>query len=313
MPSVCLLVAFFGFVTNYTTDVFSAAGLAQHYERSIFRFRVLGRWMLLELSALLERLPITYPVPRALTLMDPVASGATYWAYVLQHILCVGAGCSVLLCVLRRRQAERERGEPELLVAAIGAGFALSTYVVTPYDAPFFTCLCVAIALTLQVPPGRAWLPLGLVTVVASSIRETGYFIPAFFFAVHHQEMLRRGPARRTFVLVGAAWVLTYAGLRVAFGLQNSVYYAVQWSSNGRWTSVAGFTLLLGLLPLLLHGARNRHACLWYLAASTPYVLFIAVFAEPWEIRLWVPVIAPLLVLRVVNLGPVGRPHEARL
>lgn len=299
LPAGFSSIAFFGFFTNYTTDVFSRAGLAAQYERSVFRYRVLGPWLVDAVSARFEQLSIAWDAPRRFTVMDPAGQPATYWAYAFVHTLGTCVGCSVLLLTLRRFN---RAPMPELAVVAIAALMALATFVVTPYDGVFFALQMAAIALTVSLAPGAALVPLAAVTLLAALTRETAYFIPAFVLAVHHRRILHGDrPARALLVVSATIVVLTYLGLRMFFGWRGgSMFYAWQAGSNLKWTSIAGSVMLASALLLLTGTGHNRAPRLWYAGVAVPYILFVHVFAEPWEWRLWIPIVVPLAALLVV-------------
>jgi hypothetical protein len=48
---------------------------------------------------------------------------------------------------------------------------------------------------------------------------------------------------------------------------------------------------------LLCAGSRNLKRCLFFLAASSPYILAMPIIALGWEMRLWVPVWLGLICL----------------
>lgn len=299
LPAGFSLIAFFGFFTNYTTDVFSVGGITARYESSVFRYRVLGRELVAGVSGWLETLDVAWPVPRALTLFDPVATPATYWAYVLVHVLFVCAGCSVLLAALRRLVDE---GPALLVVTVASLLMALGAFVVTPYDGVFFAFQAAGIALTLAPASPAAAAGLAVVTTLAMLTRETAAFIPAFYLAVHHRAIARGDTWRRlAFTGAGATLVLTWAMLRTTYGWRRgSVYYAVQGAANLEWTALTGSVLVLASLVLLLGPGRQRPARCVFAALAVPYIVFVHVFAAPWEWRLWVPILLPLLVLHVI-------------
>jgi hypothetical protein len=312
LPAVFSLVAFFGFFTNYTTDLFSAGGLAVRFERSVFQYRVLGRYFVSTLATVFEPISAGWPVPRAFHLMDPAGTPGTYWAYVVVHTLSTCIGCSLLLVTLRRTFGHTPSSPsvaPELTVVAISMAMALAAYVVTPYDGVFFACQMAAVLITLWTPARAALVPLTVVTILAGLTRESAYFIPMFYLAVHHHAIVAGDRASRAaFSASAAAVVVVYAGLRAILGWSgaSSVFYAWQWSSNLKWTSLAGSVMLLASLALLLAKGRHYRERLWFAALSAPYIVFAHVFAEPWELRLWLPVLVPLVVLQF------GREAEPR-
>ncbi len=311
LPAGFSLIAFFGFFTNYTTDVFSTSGLAGQYQRSVFQYRIVGRYLVQWLSAVFEPLAVGWPVPRALLLLDPLGNAATYWAYVVVHTLATCIGCSLLLVALRRSSPPDE-GAPELVVAGVALAVAIAAFVVTPYDGVFFAFQMAAVLITLSAAAGTALLPLVVVTGLATLTRETAYFIPVFYLAVHHRAILAGDrAARATLVASSSAVVVVYVGVRAVVGWSgaSSVFYAWQWWSNLNWFSLTGSAMLAASLVLLLAGGRNLRERMWFAALSLPYLGFVHVFAEPWEWRLWVPVLVPLVVLRAIpeRAAPAGR------
>lgn len=298
LPAGFSAIAFFGFFTNYTTDVFSPQGMAAQYDRSVFRYRVLGRWLVEAVSTRFEQLTIAWDIPRAFAVMDPSGRPATYWAYAFVHTVGTCAGCSVLLLTLRRFNRSPV---PELVVVAISTLMAMTAFVVTPYDGLFFALQMTAIALIVAVAPGQALAPLAVVTLLAALTRETAYFIPAFVFAVHQRPILAGDRRARALLAVTAAIVvLTYAGVRMIFGWSGSVFYAWQAGSNVKWTSIAGTVMLASALLLLTAAGPHRGPRLRYAALAVPYILFVHVFAEPWEWRLWIPIVVPMAALLVM-------------
>jgi hypothetical protein len=177
---------------------------------------------------------------------------------------------------------------------------ALAAFVVTPYDGLFFALQMAAVMLTLTREGSSALVLLAVVTALAAMTRETAYFIPAFYLAVHHRRLLAGDAHLRFGVLItGAIVVVTYAGLRLALGWDgaSSVFYAWQAPWNLKWTSLTGSAMLAAGLILLTGDGPRRSARLCYAALALPYIVFVHLFAEPWEWRLWVPVLVPLLAL----------------
>lgn len=312
LPAAFSLIGFFGFFTNYTTDLFSVEGLAVRLQRSVFQYRVLGRYFVSTLAGVFEPISAGWPVPRAFHVMDPAGTAGAYWAYVVVHTLSTCIGCSVLLVTLRRTFGHRSSNPsmaPELTVVAVSMAVALAAFVVTPYDGVFFALQMAAIFVTLSRPPGAALAPLTIVTVLAALTRESAYFIPMFYLAVHHRAIVAGDRASRAaFSASSAAVVVVYAGLRAILGWSgaSSVFYAWQWSSNLKWTSLVGSIMLLASLALLLAKGLHYRERLWFAALSAPYIVFAHIFAEPWELRLWLPVLIPLAVLHF------GREVEAQ-
>ena len=310
LPAGFSLIAFFGFFTNYTTDLFSAAGLAERYHSNVFQYRVLGRELVLALARVFEPIAAGWPVPRALLTLDPAGTVSAYWAYVGVHTVSTCLGCSLLLAAFRRgNRAATSSIAAEMTVVAVSMAMALAAFVVTPYDGLFFAFQMAALFATLALPPAAGLWPLVVITVLAALTRESAYFIPMFYLAVHHRRIFADRSARVAFAAVSAAAAVTYVGLRVVVGWAgaNSLFYSWQWSYNFEWTALTGSAMLLAALVLLLGRGRNYAERVWFAVLCAPYLIFVHVFAAPWEWRLWVPVLVPLAALHVVDeRGPSG-------
>lgn len=307
LPAGFSLIAFFGFFTNYTTDLFSAAGLTARYHSSVFQYRVLGRELVVALANVFEPLAAGWPAPRALLTLDPAGNAGAYWAYVVVHTVTTCIGCSFLLVALRRAAGGAQDGArttvvPELTVVAVSMAVALAAFVVTPYDGVFFAFQMAALLATLALSPAAGLVPLVVITALAALTRESAYFIPMFYLAVHHRSVFADQSARVAFAAVSAAAAVTYVGIRAVVGWSgaNSVFYAWQWSFNFEWTALTGTAMLLASLVLLVGEGRNYRERIWFTALAAPYIVFVHIFAAPWEWRLWVPVLVPLAALLVV-------------
>lgn len=304
LPAGFSLIAFFGFFTNYTTDLFSVAGLTSRYQSSVFQYRVLGRELVVALGKVFEPLASGWPVPRALLTLDPAGNAGAYWAYVVVHTVATCLGCSCLLIALRRAGGGRQAPTmaPELTVVAVSMAVALAAFVVTPYDGVFFAFQMAALLTTLALSPAAGLFPLVVTTALAALTRESAYFIPMFYLAVHHRSVFADPAARVAFAAVSAAAAVTYVGIRVVLGWSGagSVFYAWQWRFNFEWTALTGTAMLLASLVLLLADGRNYRERIWFTALAAPYIVFVHIFAAPWEWRLWVPVLVPLVVLQAI-------------
>lgn len=307
LPAGFSLIAFFGFFTNYTTDLFSIAGMASRYNSNVFHYRILGRELVLAVARVFEPLALEWPTPRALLLLDPAGNAGTYWAYFVVHTLFTCIGCTFLLAALRLCESRghapvRNSVAPELTVAAVSMAVALAAFVVTPYDGVFFAFQMAALLATLVLSPSAGLLPLIVTTALAALTRESAYFIPMFYLAVHHRAVFADPAARVTFAAISASAAITYVGVRAVIGRSggNSIFYSWQWSFNAEWTSLAGTAMVVASLVLLLAKGKNYRERLWFAALCAPYVVFVHVFAAPWEWRLWVPVLVPLVALQVI-------------
>jgi len=225
IPCVLGLMVYYGFVTNYTSQVFSHQGFVNQYENGIYKYRMLGREALLEMERLVKAHgPLPLRPPASLRLLDRAGDPDLYAAYFLLNTLFLCLTCSVLFVAFHQGGKAGEELPADLAVLASALVMAITQYVVVPYDTLSYFFLALGIALSLHPSPGHGRLGLlALATVLGTLTRETAALIPAFFFALHHREILvwpfGDRPKRRLlqFLLVSAAFLAAYLALRLYF------------------------------------------------------------------------------------------------
>lgn len=308
LPGILSLVVYYGFSTNYTGKVFHEAGFKEQYENDIYRYRILGPWLLLRTHELLlsdawlprNLVKVLGRLPASVAVLDPHADRVFYAAYGLLNASCLVL-CSVALYsfVYRRRDPAAPRSRYVHLLGVLL--IAITQFAVCPYDNLSYFFLLLACLLILRPPPRPTWwFPVvGLVVVLGTLSRESQMQTLAFFLAVHGAEPAHRSRSRwRELAFLVLVFAGTYGALRLGFGPGARFFADVQLKDNlSEPFRLAGILLLLGLSYALAHGVAARRRCLTFLAASTPYAALMILVARTWEVRLWVPIWLPLLLL----------------
>lgn len=129
--------------------------------------------------------------------------------------------------------------------------------------------------------------------------RETTAMLPAVYLLARWGHRPVREIVWKT-AAIGAAWVLVYGGLRIAYG-QREIYYTqvLMWSHNwSSWVPTARVLLVFGALWVLAFlgaragGPEMLRRALWLVP---PFVALHYVIALPVEVRLFLP-LAPILI-----------------
>jgi len=315
IPFVLSMVVYFGFSSNYTGGVFSEAGFRAQYETGIYRFRVLGRITLLEINSFLEARQSPPIAPRALFLLDRNASPRFYTAYFFNNTLFLCLTCCTLLLLFDRFSSPQALWIGDLAVLLLCLLMAITQYVVAPYDTLSYFFLALGAFLTYGRQRPATVAALGAVVVLGALTRETAALIPAFYLAVHHRPLLAR-PFRFSIHLAGLivsalCFVATYAALRLALGFEAAFHQDVQLAYNlSNPFGVAGLLFFGAVLAVLLLSGPGRREGAVFLLVSLPYSLFLLATGILWEIRLWVPVILALVVLKVAAAATGHRQEE---
>src|ERR1700760_1754523 len=96
-------ITYFGFSITHGHNVFSKKSFESKYDRSVFKYRILSRFLLLELNDLLDnKFPIGKP-SRQVQYLDPEGTNHFYQAFFILNtvFLCLTSIMSVLLINLK--------------------------------------------------------------------------------------------------------------------------------------------------------------------------------------------------------------------
>jgi len=267
--------AYYGYVTHFSVGVFSPEGFHAQYDHEVFKYRVLGKWLLLG-------------VYRVLEYVNPADAG---WA---RHAAFLGTDSinfyhsyfylnSIFLCltllVLSDRLTEIELFVFTLLVA-------LTQYVVVPYDAvAYFFLACT-----------YRWvnnLPLAALFVLLAALnRETAALSLSLYASLY---LLGRGGSLKGLGVLTAVFVAVYLSLRLALGWGNAVgneFTFIRYLNLNSAVGI-GFALAAGLALV-----RRPGAAAVFLACSLPYILSIFLTGNPFEVRLWVPLLLGVMLVQ---------------
>jgi hypothetical protein len=312
LPFVVGYVVHYGFGTNYTADVFHERGFRRQYESGIYRYRILGRHLLLGTYGLMRSdfapfrmLRSQCPEPPAgVKMLDDRADRVFYAAYFLQNTLFLVL-CSLFMYGILARSPQAER---TLKLALLPLLIGLTQYVVCPYDTLSYALILLTFLLILRPP--RYGLPLLLVALALSTlVRETAAIAIPFFVA-HHWKDIAGGDARqlRRLGLLTGTFLATYLLLRVVLGFETAFCENVRLVDN-----LFSLRCLLGFLALgifaypLATASGSRRKAIVFLAASSPYWIGMLFIAVTWETRLWVPVWLGLMSIGRTHADPRGR------
>lgn len=280
--------AYYGFITHYSVGVFSPRGFHAQYDHEVFRYRVLGKALLLGVYRLVEYFN---PADAGWNRMAAFLGTDSINFYHSYFLLNTAFLCLTLLVVSDRL------ADLELLVVTLL--IAITQFVVVPYDAVAYFFL----ACTFR---WRHNLPLAaLVVLLAALNRETAALslslYACFFF-------LGRGGSLKGLAVLTTVFVATYLSLRVAYGWNQAagneftfVKYLNQNSAVG-----IGFALAAG------YAIVRRPA--WagvFLLCSLPYIVSILVTGNPFEARLWVPLLLGVMFVQADDAREAAEPAPA--
>ncbi|HJR79583.1 MAG TPA: hypothetical protein VJ821_05895 [Anaerolineales bacterium] len=312
LPIIMSNIVYVGFATNYTGGVFSKQGFEHQYEAGIYKYRVLGNTMLLKTYDLVKSYDLPAFAPYSLRILDNAGDPQFYSAYFYMNTVFLCLTCALLIIILGAHRKNTDFMMVDLPALFMCFLMAITQYVVVPYDTLSYFFLVTAVILIIY-DSKMPWnlIALCIVVILATLTRETAVLILGFYFAIHHRQIITRPTTLKinqqqgVLLSLSACFVFTYLGLRWIFGSEHAVYEVFLLTKNPHLGYAILGVLFYASLALLLFitTAVTKEISVFFLV-TFPYVLFIVLFADPWEIRLWTPLILLLIILKVRAYQP---------
>lgn len=306
IPIIVSSIVYNGFTTNYTVSVFSKRGFEYQYQAGIYKYRVLGNTTLLKTYDLIKRYDLPTFTPRSLGLLDYAGDAQFYSAYFYMNTFFLCLTSMLLLIILGAHRKNTDFMMVDLPVLFMCFLIGISQYVVVPYDTLSYFFLSTAVILIIN-DNGTLWNLLGLciVIILATLTRETAAFILSFYFAINYKTILtppttlKINREQAVLMVITACFLFTYVGLRWVFGYDHAIYEAFVLSKNlDRPDSMLGILFFISIaLIIFITKAVQKEISVFFIV-TFPYVLFIWLFADAWEIRLWTPLILLLIIMK---------------
>ncbi len=180
----------------------------------------------------------------------------------------------------------------------------LTQYVIAPYDILSYFLFVLGVCLITQSDSRVGFAGLCCTVILATLTRESSILIPVFYLAWHSHDpaMMRVKANPRRFVrliVLCLCFIIPYFLLRVWLGFHNAYFENMRFVENFGFFELTGIILFLVISGYLLMDPCRRNPCLCFFLGAIPYTLFVLNVANTKEVRLWVPVILGLVILRI--------------
>ncbi|MHB1021994.1 MAG: hypothetical protein ACYC46_05315 [Acidobacteriaceae bacterium] len=295
VPLVIAVSTQIWFRSAYTSGAFHYQGFADIYAHGIYRYRILGRDILLFLYKVASSHfhDVPFPMPR-----DPYGTLLFYGSYVVLNSACLFLTNFLLLLTLW----DRDKGISDYRLIQYFFCMlllAMSMVVVTPYDQLAY-CFLLLTLLCIRIK--RAWLrylAIGALAVIGGLNRETQFLVTPtlLVLAIYADEK----DYKRYFyggLYHLAIFALVYVSLRIVIPGEAAISGGLTF--GGKWAVESAITLgllvMLGTILANMKCSNMRPALLLYLM-SGPYVLTILVSGVLRELRLLIPILFCLFSL----------------
>lgn len=284
--------------SSYTGGLFHREGFVYLYNTGIFRYRILGRVLLLKTyDLLLHVVPHTpFPMPR-----DTEGDLPFVLAYAVFNGISLVLTNFVLLCLLWVRRKGFVAQELSFYLFSFLL-MSVSLAVVTPYDQLAYLLLVLTILAARLRRSMLAYVCVGVFAILGMLNRETEFLASSLLMTL---ALFTRGRQSMWYLRLTAVHFMlclaVYVGLRLAIPGQANVSNSVL-TFGGKWAFPAA-VFVLGLFAATLVQARLVYASYrpaWvFCLLSLPYLALVVLTGVLRELRLLVPVILCVLCLYV--------------
>ena len=295
LPVVLNFFMYYGFITNYTRGVFSINSFSNQYDNSIYRYRILGKFLLLKIY---ELMPYSNP-GKIMTSLDENFSQSLYNSYFILNTLFFCGTMIFIYFIFSSINNTISSKERKLTVVICGFLIAITQYVVVPYDSLSYFFLVVAIYIIL-LRTKSIWntMILSVVVFLATITRESAALILSFYATIY---LLRNGISIKKdllhLLLVISVFLITYIGLRVEYGIVNSIYNNLTIGDFLKIQNIISLVFFIVFILIFNTNINKFKNSFLFLFLSAPYIVAIFLTGILFESRLWIPLLIPMIVL----------------
>lgn len=303
VPLVTIVSTHIWMRSAYSLHVFHLEGFLNQYESGIYRYRILGRQLLLAIYHALLRHRHDVPLPVG---ADAQATRYFYASYILLNGACLFVSNLVLLILLWNYRT----GITDLRCAFylfIWLILALSTYTVTPYDQLAYALMLLAFLAVKARPVWIAYAGVTAAAILGGLTRETEFLVSPAFWTI---AIFTKGTVRQRFAAMGNVHIAFFAVCYIALRVLVSGPPAIaQGLSFGGGRAALPALLVMSVIVYMGMALFSREHSGYkpggvFLALSAPYVLTVLLSGVFWELRLIVPILLSHLFIytRLSNL-----------
>lgn len=308
-------IIYFGFISNYTLNLYSESNFRLQYDQDVYAYRLLGKNLLLELHEVLEN-NVQYEdakssfaeLDKRIKTLDPSGTLNFYFAYFILNTFFLIL-CSILLVILLENSL-LILSEPEkiLILSLAILLICLSQFVLVPYDTLSYFFQLLFLLGTLFYLRNQSYaklLVLGIILGISTLNRESSALSLSAFASILLMYEGMNPKVLRNIGILGLGFLVPYVGLRFFIESDTTLVNQILLTENLR--SISG---KLGLMVWPLLGyiswviaakSINKKTILLFHLLSLPYFVFCILTGAWFEIRLYIPIFLTSLILARID------------
>ncbi|TAL68089.1 MAG: hypothetical protein EPN82_11860 [Bacteroidetes bacterium] len=321
LPITMNVIIYFCFSTHYTHYVFSESSFSRQYDHGIYKYRILSKYMLLELHKIINKNIAESEPKDFLKVLDTEGTNNFYAAYfVLNTFFSIMFALLVYMLLFNFKFLEYLNNYDKLIsFLNINLLMYISQYVFVPYDISGYTFLILSVILTLfflEQKKNIYLLIFCFVLILSTLNREVSYvslaFYAAFFITVGNLK-----DNIKNLIVPILCFILTYLLLRIYFGFEHGWIEGIQNNFTPKvvYKSLPVLIFGTGFIYLLIKntvGSINQKLMRTFLILNTPYFITFLIGGRWIELRLFIPIFFGLIILSKMNPDFIGNISESK-
>jgi len=302
-PFLISTIFHFDYITNYSAGDFNLYQFFYTYYSGIYKYRILGREIFLQIYCLVHTLNMHGIVIHHInnTTLRHLGRGTDPIFYLTQYIfdtiflIFTAIGLFFLFC---QKTYQLEGSYKNTIILTILFIITMTQYVATVYDNLFYWILVSSLFFIFKdIYDDNRFAFFGIaITLILGvmTIEHAALILSAYATAYIDKYGLRfkKKPFCKLLLLF-LLFFIVYLSLRAIYGASHGVFDVLAFSLNLKFLYLTVCSLLFLIAGCFLtanHSEQLKRICI-FLFFALPYIAAIFSFAYLAEIRVWVPVI----------------------
>ncbi len=311
LPAILTYLVYYAAINYNSGNVFSSEAFASVYDQGIFNYRVLGKFLLRATHEAIVTFGLPTSIPAGYQSLHPGSTPEWYSAFFYLNVIALGVTMSIYFVILTKLNKTGNDFAADLCLAVLMGIMVFSQYVIVPYDILSYLFQAAAIYLILFRRGGLDTLfYLCAIIIFGALTRETVVLILSFYAAVNFDALIKFPPRLfdenvsrpspiLTLSLMVACFLGTYIALRMGIESDRPLFESLRFNYNmASQFSLFGLAYFVVAAVALLIPDDARKTVALFLIAAAPYIVAIMMISNPREIRIWAPVLMPMIALQ---------------
>jgi len=296
-------ITYFGFVSNYSINYFSKESYTRTFDRGIFRYRILSRYLLFAVYDILENNDSSAQVnktaahQRTVHYLDPSGNGKFYEAYFYLNtfFLMLTAVVAVLLLNIKTYFGERTV-EKTLILFFIPVLINMTQFCIVSYDMiGYFLELLTLYVFLKFFNTHYVWslLSICVLIIISTLNRESSLLTATLIITLIISSIGFSDHAVVAMISMVISFFITYAALHYLIAPRPIIpsYLEGNYRIYTNQLGVVFWLLFFYFSNAISNSRKNKKMITLYHLISLPYIVIVVMDGILWEVRLYVPLL----------------------